>query len=73
MPEKRCRNCASQDRYRKEVDAAGGYGPNLLPVGWTGWGGPKLEIQVCGNCGLVEWFVPPNLLPKVKKKFVRVD
>jgi predicted nucleic-acid-binding Zn-ribbon protein len=68
-----CRNCGSDERYRKEVNAAGGYGPNLLPVGWVGWSGPKFEIEVCGGCGLIEWFVPQRLLPKVKETFSRVS
>ena len=73
MPDKPCRSCGSQERYSKEVHAAGGYGPNLLPVGWAGFGGPRFEIRVCGNCGLVDWFVPQDLLPKVKKKFARME
>jgi hypothetical protein len=62
MLEKTCRYCGSQERYRKEVQV----GRITLPIP------PKFEIQVCGNCGLVDWFVPQNALPKVREKFVRV-
>ena len=67
-----CRNCGSKERYRQEVAATGGYGPNLLPLGWIGWSGPKFQIEVCGSCGLVDWFVPQGLLGKVKEKFSRI-
>jgi hypothetical protein len=75
MTEKPCRNCGSKERYCQEVNASGPYGFNLLPIGWGGWlgqGRPKFNIQICGSCGLVEWFVPQGLLPKVKEKFPRV-
>jgi hypothetical protein len=69
----RCRNCDSFDWYSKAIEA-NAYGfdrPKLLPIGWTSRGMPRFEIQVCGNCGLTEWFVPKKLLPNVKKKFSR--
>jgi hypothetical protein len=69
MPEAPCRNCGSKERYCGEISPPA----YMLPVGWVGWGGPKFEIQVCGSCGLVDWFVAQNLLPKVKQKFVRMD
>jgi predicted nucleic-acid-binding Zn-ribbon protein len=65
-----CRNCGSTDQHVKEVDSKGGYGPDLLPIGF--WTSPKFEIHVCGSCGLVEWFVPARFLSKVKEKFMRV-
>jgi hypothetical protein len=69
MSDHKCRNCGSSERYTKEVGARGGYGPDLLPIGF--WAGPKFEIQVCGNCGLVEWFVPKRFLGKVKERLER--
>ncbi len=72
MKTQSCRNCGSDERYTQQVMASGGYGPNLLPLGWVGWWGPKFQIEVCGNCGLVDWFVPKGLLAKVKEKFTRV-
>jgi hypothetical protein len=67
-----CRNCGSYESYSKTVDAnADGFDqPKLLPLGWPGEK-PQFEIKVCGNCGLIEWFVPKRLLPRVKKKFSR--
>jgi hypothetical protein len=62
MSEQKCRNCGSSERYTKEVSARGGYGPDLLPIGF--WSGPKFQIQVCG-------FVPERFLPKVKKRLDR--
>jgi predicted nucleic-acid-binding Zn-ribbon protein len=70
MNVKACRNCGSVERYKKEIGARGGYGPDLLPIGF--WSAAKFEMQVCGNCGLVEWFVPARFLSKVKEKFERV-
>jgi hypothetical protein len=65
MSEYKCSNCSSSERYTKDVDI------ELLPIGafWS-WG-KKFTIQVCGGCGLVEWFVPARLLPKVKDRFDR--
>ncbi len=72
MDGKVCRNCGSSERYTQEVNANGGHGPSLLPLGWLGWTNtPKFIIEVCGNCGLVDWFVAPRFLDKVKEKFVR--
>lgn len=68
MSNKPCRNCGSTEHYVKEVDSRGGYGPDLLPLGFS-WSSPKFEIQVCGSCGLVEWFVPQRYLAKVREKF----
>jgi predicted nucleic-acid-binding Zn-ribbon protein len=73
MAGKGCRNCGSSERYTKEVAANGGYGPALLPLGWVGWTSPKFKVEVCGQCGFVEWFVAPPFLDKVKEKFDRAS
>ena len=62
-----CQNCGGTKFFSKLVSASGTHGPNLLPVGWFTFG--KFKIRVCGVCGLVTWFVPEALLPKVKEKF----
>jgi predicted nucleic-acid-binding Zn-ribbon protein len=67
--DKSCRNCKGNEFFIYEVNARGGYGPDLLPIGW--FSAPKFHIRVCGDCGLVEWFVPIEYLGKVKKKFMR--
>lgn len=65
--DKTCRNCGGTELFDKEVDANGGYGPRLLPIGFFSYA--MFRIQVCGGCGLVEWFVPTRYLAKVKEKF----
>jgi predicted nucleic-acid-binding Zn-ribbon protein len=69
MSDHKCRNCGSSERYIREVEAKGGQGSNLLPLGIFTYA--KLEIQVCGNCRLIEWYVPERFLPKVKENFER--
>jgi hypothetical protein len=66
---KSCRNCGSDEIYSQEVSANGGYGPRLLPLGL--FSSATFRIRICGDCGLVEWFVPQEHLGKVKKKFRR--
>src|SRR5215211_6094805 len=66
---KLCWNCGGSDLYSKEVSANGGDGPALLPLGIFSFA--KFRVQVCGDCGHVEWFVPSRYLPKVKEKFTR--
>jgi hypothetical protein len=64
----RCRECGVQgDFYFKTVQANGGYGPRLLPLGWFNRG--AFELRVCGNCGLTDWFVRGDNLVKVREKF----
>lgn len=65
-----CRNCGSTEIYSRDVKSRGGYGPDLLPLGFF-FSSPKFHLLVCGNCGLVEWFVPEMYLDKVKDKFSR--
>ena len=65
-----CRICGSDELYTREVDATGGGGPDLLPLGAFRWG--KFNIVVCGQCGLVEWFVPDDKIERVKEKFERI-
>jgi hypothetical protein len=38
-----------------------------LPVGFFAEG--VVHLRVCGNCGLMEWFVVPETLEKVKENF----
>ena len=64
-----CRNCGSSEHYWEEVNANGGYGPRLLPIG--AFKNPKFQIRVCGGCGLVDWFVSPKYLDSVKTNFRR--
>jgi len=71
-----CRHCGSSEIYFKEVPVGGTHCRQLLPVGPSVFGRPNsfaaFEIQVCGGCGLVAWFVPERFLPEVKQKFERL-
>ena len=67
--DKACRDCGSAELYSQEVTANSGFGPALLPIGFTSMA--KFRIRVCVSCGLVEWFVPPEHLDKVKERFHR--
>jgi len=65
-----CRECgADGEFYFKAVDANGGYGPRLLPLGW--FSRPKFQLRVCGNCGLTDWFVQGAELARVRERFER--
>ena len=65
-----CRCCCGTEFYTKTVDANGGYGPTLLPLGV--FASPKFQIVVCSGCGLVEWYVAPQYLERVRERFQRV-
>jgi hypothetical protein len=39
----------------------------FLPVGI--FSSREIHLRVCGGCGLVDWFVKPSTLGKVKQKF----
>lgn len=66
-----CRNCGSSDRYEKEVNSAGGYGPDLLPIKKGFFETVKFRLEVCGTCGLAQWFVPERFLERVRANFAR--
>ncbi len=70
-PPPNCRNCGGTERYAREVNGAGGYGPDLLPIGF--FTKRTFRIEICGTCGHVEWFVPVRFLPKVRSKFERLS
>jgi hypothetical protein len=40
---------------------------SILPLGFLH--GSKYRIEVCGACGLTQWFVPERFLSLVKEKF----
>lgn len=65
-----CKNCGGTELFSQRVSAKGGYGPDLLPINGI-FNSAKFQIRVCGDCGFVEWFVPPEYLDKVKEKFIR--
>jgi hypothetical protein len=66
----KCRNCGGADFYFQEVAAQNPYGLNLLPIGGV-FSPAQFRIRICGDCGLVDWFVPKESLAAVKNKFRR--
>lgn len=61
-----CRNCGGSEFFVRDV-SLGGYTANILPVGLFG---PRhIHLRICGGCGLLDWFVKPATLEKVKVKF----
>lgn len=65
---KPCRNCGAGEFYSKDVSLWGDLGA-LLPAGFLI---PRdVHLRVCGNCGLLDWFVAPSTLAKVKEKFTK--
>jgi hypothetical protein len=75
MTRQPCSECGSDEFYVREVDAVGGYGPDLLP----GTGGVfhhgKFQMRVCGRCGHIRWFVPDRFLDDIRErgKFQKLD
>ncbi|MCB0032915.1 MAG: hypothetical protein KDE51_02755 [Anaerolineales bacterium] len=56
---KPCPECNSNKvyRYKKYIDATGGYGPELLPKLNTSWyASPQILPVVCKDCGLVRFY-----------------
>lgn len=54
-----CPECYSNKiyRYKKDVDASGGYGPDLLPKLNTSWlSAAKFLPVICADCGLVRFY-----------------
>lgn len=63
-----CRVCGGTEHYSEVVNARGGNGPDLLPIGGI-FSSPKFRIVVCGGCGHIEWFVMEKHLEKVRTRF----
>ncbi len=68
---KTCPSCGSREIYRREVQARGGHGPDLLPKLGGFFRGPKFELYACGTCGCTQMFVPEELLPALREKYER--
>jgi predicted nucleic-acid-binding Zn-ribbon protein len=57
---KACPECGSNKvyRYKKEIDAGGGYGPDLLPkLNPRFLGFAKFLPVVCKECGLIRYYL----------------
>lgn len=66
---KPCRNCRSTEWYTREAEFAGDAGA-ALPIG-VFWLPAECRLRVCGGCGMVEWFLTPASLKKVKAEYAR--
>lgn len=64
--DKNCRNCGGSEFYAKEVPLTGYLMP-LVPVGFFSFA--QVRLRVCGQCGLMDWFISSDSLAKVKEKF----
>ena len=56
---KPCPECHSKEvyRYKKQIDAEGGYGPDLLPKLASRWySTAKLTPVVCLDCGYMRFY-----------------
>jgi hypothetical protein len=58
---KPCRNCGGTQFYTGEAARTVAITLTSLP--------PKFNLRVCGDCGLLDWFLPDKYLQKVRKKF----
>jgi predicted nucleic-acid-binding Zn-ribbon protein len=65
---KACPECGSNKvyRYKENVDAGGGYGPNLLPKLNPSWlSFPKFLPVLCKDCGLVRFYASEETREKL--------
>jgi ribosomal protein S27AE len=51
---KPCRNCGETDFFTGDAARTVAISLTTLP--------PKFHLRVCGNCGLVDWFLPDKVL-----------
>jgi hypothetical protein len=65
---KTCRDCGGSEFYSRDVSLMGEAG-QFLPVGI--FSSREIYLRICGSCGLVDWFVKPSTLVKVKEEFTR--
>ncbi len=63
-----CPSCGSSNvfTYDKPISAGGGYSPNLLPGLGGFFGGAKVEVVVCADCGLLRQFASEEARQKLR-------
>lgn len=66
MDTKNCRNCGGSEFYSNDVSLTG-YLHTLVPLGV--FSAADVHLRVCGQCGLIDWFISPESLGKLKEKF----
>jgi hypothetical protein len=68
--ERKCTRCGSTDLRATYVKSRA-YSTDFLPGVLGPFSSARFRICVCPECGLVEWNVPANYLPKIKKNWAR--
>jgi hypothetical protein len=65
-----CAECGGTD-FRIVPVSVGTSSAHLLPLPGPGifWRSGRLDLCICVQCGLVRWFVPPDLLPAVRDTY----
>ena len=66
---KPCPECKSNNvyRYKQQIDAAGGYGPDLLPkLAPNIFSHAKCLPLVCADCGYIRLYASPEALRKLE-------
>lgn len=71
-----CPECGSSDLHKPEkpVSSGGGYAPDLLPGLSSVFKSGKLDVVLCGNCGLIRLYARREALERLRssKKWDRV-
>jgi hypothetical protein len=62
-PSKTCRDCGGTEFYTGESSRTVAIAISFVSLP------PKFNLRVCGTCGLMDWFLPPKDVQKLKKKF----
>lgn len=65
-----CVICGASELHTAEVSAGGGLTPSLLPIGVLH--SPRFRLKICVSCGHTRWFVPSDLLPKVREQLAKL-
>ncbi|RLS38922.1 MAG: hypothetical protein DWH81_09265 [Planctomycetota bacterium] len=63
----RCHHCGGDQLYSTVTNAAGGYGPNLLPGLGGFFHGATFQVVVCRDCGWTQFFASKPALEKLEQ------
>ena len=61
-----CLHCGGDQLYSTVTNAAGAYGPNLLPGLGGFFHGATFQVVVCRDCGLTQFFASKPALEKLE-------
>ena len=62
-----CLHCGGDQLYSTDTNAAGGYGPNLLPGLGGYFQGATIQVVVCRDCGWTQFFASKPALEKLEQ------